>query len=80
MTLSAKAQRYGLMLGVRFTNCTFAIPYTQVQFLVYVHLSEIAKAVAAKQGPSCAIAEFLPLKTDQICFCIPSIWQSQLRS
>mmetsp|Transcript_5020 Transcript_5020/g.31991 ORF Transcript_5020/g.31991 Transcript_5020/m.31991 type:complete len:117 (-) Transcript_5020:37-387(-) len=69
------------MLGIRFTHCTFAKPYTQMQFfVVHVHLSEVAKAAAAKHGPSCAITEFLPLKTDQICFCIQSVWQRQLHS
>lgn len=81
MTLSAKAQQYGLVLGTRFHNCTFAIMHTQLQFLVAsTHLSETAKAVVAYHGPSCAIIGFLLLKTDQICFHTPSVSRSQLYS
>lgn len=73
MTLPAKAQQYGLVFSSRLDNCTFARMYTQLQLLVYLHLSEIAKADAAYHGPSCAIIGFLLLKTDQICFHIPSV-------
>lgn len=81
MTLPAKAQQHGLVSGTRLDNSTFAIMYTQLQvFVASMHLSEIAKAVAAYHRPSCAIIGFLLLKTDQICFHTPLVSRSQLCS